>query len=713
MGFDFEALVGHLYVVGGRSISTQPPGMLVEVAPRRAARGRELDTIFVLVTPSGEATAPAAFYDQMAQVSAERYFNSSGSVTAGLRAVFTTLNQDLIDHNAAGKKQYEANILVAVLRDDELFLARVGADVALIRNQADSQPQPFPTEFSNDDALFGPPLGVHPIPDIKMSKYTINQGSRLLLADSRLADVHIDKLTVALNANDIAGVLSEYKDLLTSQITLMIAEFVPPEAPSPVPVKEGRSTSKSAQTPANPAPSAETTLTESSTPIDTPEPAPRGRRGNAARSQAQRGTGRIALVLAGAFDGINQMLDRIFPAPAEGQRSRLKASTLAGITVLVPVVIVILVVVVGIGGTEPTEFELCVGEANKAADSARAIPSNDVGTTLNSWNAVITVIDRCNDIRQGDPSLASVMREGQNIIDKLFQVERRQTQVVSSFRNAVLNQVVLQGLDLYVLDSQNQQVYRVSLEEDGHRAVANSQFPIPSMRLNASVSEFRVSNIIDIAWAEDITQIIALDDKGVLIQCSPRFLQTCQAQQLLAAERWVSPTHVTMWQGRLYILDPGANQVWRYDSTGGTYANAPIEYFVGDNRADIRNAVDFSIDTNGYVYMLSATGEITKWVSGQQSPFSFAGFPAGQEITSANAMFLNTDPIGQAIYIVSRQALTIYETSLAGSFSNSYRAFNEDDFASLSNVIADANLGIVYVLSGNSIFAFDRQAAAP
>src|SRR5687767_7983186 len=128
MAFDFEALVGHLYVVGGRSLSAQPPGMLVEVAPRKAARGREMDTIFVLVTPSGDATAPSAFYDQMAQVSAERYFNSTGSVTAGLRTVFNTINEDLTEHNSGGsKKRYEANILAAVLRDDEVFLARVGS----------------------------------------------------------------------------------------------------------------------------------------------------------------------------------------------------------------------------------------------------------------------------------------------------------------------------------------------------------------------------------------------------------------------------------------------------------------------------------------------------------------------------------------------------------------------------------------------------------
>jgi hypothetical protein len=54
----------------------------VEIAPKRAARGRELDTFFTLVMPSGETVAPAAFYEEMARTGADQYFNSAGSVTA-------------------------------------------------------------------------------------------------------------------------------------------------------------------------------------------------------------------------------------------------------------------------------------------------------------------------------------------------------------------------------------------------------------------------------------------------------------------------------------------------------------------------------------------------------------------------------------------------------------------------------------------------------
>jgi hypothetical protein len=69
---------------------------------------------------------------------------------------------------------------------------------------------------------------------------------------------------------------------------------------------------------------------------------------------------------------------------------------------------------------------------------------------------------------------------------------------------------------------------------------------------------------------------------------------------------------------------------------------------------------------------------------------------------------LNRDPIGQALYMVSRNSRTVYETSLAGTFFNSYRAENESDFAGLSGVVADANQQVIYVLSGNSLFVFEK-----
>ena len=67
---ELEALVGYVFIVGGRAVSATPPGALVELPPRKAPRGREQDTFFTLITPSGSAQAQAGFYEQMAKLAA-------------------------------------------------------------------------------------------------------------------------------------------------------------------------------------------------------------------------------------------------------------------------------------------------------------------------------------------------------------------------------------------------------------------------------------------------------------------------------------------------------------------------------------------------------------------------------------------------------------------------------------------------------------------
>ncbi len=711
MAFDFEALVGHLYVVGGRSLTTQPPGMLVEVAPKKAARGRELDTVFVLVTPSGDVTAPAAFYDQMANLAAERYFNSNSSVTSGLRSVFNSLNQDLVDHNTGGKRHYEANLVCAVLKDNELFLARAGAGVALYRHIAEMHP--FPTDFSNDEMLYRPPLGVQPVPDIKLTRYDVAPGSRLVMSDSRMADLDMGRMTAALCTNEIADVLSGYKDLVTAQITLMAIEFVPPETPSPASVKDERSSSRA------PSPSAAPQYPQPAVSADAQVPAeavPTATRrvGGIVTAQIKAIVGAVALFFAGILAGIGRVLDRILPPPTEGSRGWLRTSTAVAISILIPVAIVVLVAGLGIATTDQTEFERCVRDANATADLARSINSADRSGVLSGWNAVIGKVNECNTLRPGDPTMLVLVREAQSVKDALFQIERRHAITLKSFQNANLTRAVLQGQDLYVLDSQNQLVQRISLKtnDDGTVEEASSE-PMTAMRRGAVIGQYRVSDLIDIVWSDDTTQITALDKEGLLIQCSPRFRQDCQVQKLLRSESWVNPIKMTLWEGRLYLLDPGANQIWRYDSTGGSYASSPIEYFAGDVRPQIQNAVGFGIyssgSTGGSIFILTADGQTTKWLGGKQTPFVYAGFPDGQQLAGADSLYLNSDPIGQGLFVTQRSSRTIYETSLSGTWFGSYQVYEEDKFAGLNAVVADANLQIMYALSGNTVFVIDQK----
>ena len=137
MAFEYEALVGHLNIVGGRAISAPPPGAVVEVAPAKAARGREADTFFTRVLPAGKYIAPASFYENMAQLAADKYFESAGSVTAALREVLTYLNQNLAEHNRqTPDRPFLAEMACAVLRGEDLIIARCGGAVAALWHEA-------------------------------------------------------------------------------------------------------------------------------------------------------------------------------------------------------------------------------------------------------------------------------------------------------------------------------------------------------------------------------------------------------------------------------------------------------------------------------------------------------------------------------------------------------------------------------------------------
>jgi hypothetical protein len=741
MPFDYESLVGHLYIVGGRALSVPPPGALVEVAPKKAARGREADTFFVLMLPSGDAIGPAKFYESMAQLAAERYFTSSGSVTAGLRHTFDTLNQNLVQHNTQGKRRYEASMLCAVLKGSDLYVGKVGSGIVLLYHAGELHS--FPENLSDDEAIFRAPLGVHPMPDVKMTRYTVASGSRLMLSDAGLADTDREKLAKAIGAkanvevvaaeptaensvpppdlkteaaSDIGMALVSLKEAVLSSlkanVTALGAEFVPPESPVPANARTGESTAA--------------ILSSSVKPVDDsankPKPEPERRKERRTektlqeiRERAKSGAGAAALKTAEGMEGAQKVFDHYFPDPQEGKKSWFSSPIAAAAVILIPLAIVGLVLFMWLAGTGESEFEICVSDATDAAELARSIPPSDIAGSRGAWNAVLNQVNHCNQLHAGDEGLVSLLSEAQNQIDRMDYVSRRVgIPIATTPSSTTLSSLVLQGLDLYTLDNVNNLVYHATLTDDGRSAIRPTLEPIADMRQGASVGNFIVGDIFDIAWAQDAggsssgRVIIAVDTEGTVISCPARFLLQCSSHRLLGVENWRNPKAIVIWQGRLYVLDD--TQIWRYDPSGGNYTSPPSEYFSGEGRPPLELAIDFDITEDyGTVYLLLNNGSVMSFVGGSTVPFGFSAFPEGQDLTTANAMYLNQNPLSQSLYIVNASTRTIYETSFTGTFFFSYRTFQEDQFASLAGIAADTSLGMIYVTSGNAIFGIVRD----
>ncbi|MFM8322778.1 MAG: hypothetical protein ACKOC5_17845 [Chloroflexota bacterium] len=98
-------------------------------APRRAARGRDLDRLVLYLSMSGNAPLPPGKQDQALTGLAQVYYNTPGSVTAALRRVAEEFNATLLERNlrlSSSSRQGLAVLVQAVVRGERLYLAHSG-----------------------------------------------------------------------------------------------------------------------------------------------------------------------------------------------------------------------------------------------------------------------------------------------------------------------------------------------------------------------------------------------------------------------------------------------------------------------------------------------------------------------------------------------------------------------------------------------------------
>ena len=105
------------------------PGLMTVVPPRRAARSREGDRLFVYLSLAGNTPISNDEYTKVIDQMTGRFYETPGSLTAALRVTADLLNQTLLNRNlgATGKGQYILGRLVlGVLRGRTLLIVQSG-----------------------------------------------------------------------------------------------------------------------------------------------------------------------------------------------------------------------------------------------------------------------------------------------------------------------------------------------------------------------------------------------------------------------------------------------------------------------------------------------------------------------------------------------------------------------------------------------------------
>lgn len=114
------------------------PGFFVWSAPKRAARGRQDDSLILQITmPSGKSFSDEEKNNLLEKITND-FFKSSGSVTTALRMVIDTINLTLLDRNlkmAENSERASADLLLGVIHTDMLFVAQCGVAHGYLINQ--------------------------------------------------------------------------------------------------------------------------------------------------------------------------------------------------------------------------------------------------------------------------------------------------------------------------------------------------------------------------------------------------------------------------------------------------------------------------------------------------------------------------------------------------------------------------------------------------
>jgi hypothetical protein len=152
------------------------PGLLAQNPPKRSARGRDQDRLFVYLTLAGNVNYSSSEYSEIVGQVAETFYSTPGSLTFALKTAVGALNTYLVERNmkSTGKGLYSIGALVlGNLRGNSMYIVQAGP-THVFHHTGEMQ-------HLYDQQLAGKGLGLGQTARMYFSQVTLAVGERLLI----------------------------------------------------------------------------------------------------------------------------------------------------------------------------------------------------------------------------------------------------------------------------------------------------------------------------------------------------------------------------------------------------------------------------------------------------------------------------------------------------------------------------------------------------
>lgn len=722
---NLQAITGQLFIVDGYAKDpSQTPGVWVQPPPKNAARGRSGDFLFIHLTLSGQPEETAVLSQDLIDAICRHYFATSGSITSALREAISNANQQLLRFNVTtSQTTREGAISCAVVRKDELYSLQVGEAFALIgRNFGIER---LPAKVSEHITPLGRTSGLN----IRYEHHRLQPGDSLLFLDPRISHLDLDNFQSALVDADIEESLILLQELVGHDSARLLLVSFMDEMPTKLPdVAQPLIPSKSRQA-IRPQPRREPRDLPV-VPDDARQPQPilsaTATLPTTISRTARQTTSKAILGLSKFTDELADSLDRFKPSedvlePIEEQE--IGWPLLALISVIIPLIIGGVVSSVFIQRTEGRQ--LAVLKQEMATNMGLASQAASEEEQRLYYGQVLSLAQQIStELRPNDSDVNSYRQQAQNALDALDNISRLHASLLFEFPPEVnLTAVVLQpgdGGDLFVLDGNTGIVYQIRLDEQRQLADVT---PAVVYSPGQAVGSHLVGPIVDIFWRPEGQAVrreglAALDLNGALLSYRPNLDDTVVASLGFASE-WQRPYGVSTYDERLYILDQGAEQIWRYFPVGDQFEIDAAErslIFLEDPELD--QVTDFDLfREDGSLVLLYGDGRIRyyntrslrlEWDENQIQEFDPNIAPL---IKPAAVKFIG-DSIATGVFVADPgSGRILWFNTRAGNVLDQFRATDENGqelFTRLSDFTVTPDFDQFFFVAENQVYLAER-----
>jgi hypothetical protein len=315
---------------------------------------------------------------------------------------------------------------------------------------------------------------------------------------------------------------------------------------------------------------------------------------------------------------------------------------------------------------------------------ATASATSDAAQRRTALNQALAQAENARSIAPDDARVADLesrARAALAVIDAVVDVKELRPVVTFSGKiTAPLRPAALSsgGGWLWMLDAEKGRVFRIDPSGNGD--------PVEVYRSGETYGGAAARDVIALAWEQTTARLLVFDAGRTLWAVDPSG-GTPRPIALRGAAELRTPTAVTAYAGNLYVLDPGAGEVWRY---------LPAASGFDSERAGLRGGIDLTqasaLAVDGDVYVL-AGGTLRRFAGGKEQ----APLLQGIDKPPDSPVGLVEDTTRGLLYVADRSQQRIVVGDKSGPFVRQF---------GLRGVALSGGGATVYVLTSDGISAF-------